>query len=305
MARRHDCHFPSSTTKATSPCFSSLERPHNTCWGWRDTRTSSAALNALPTSWHNAFSAPTDCRRQELPLSGGNGNPTSGYEANERCAADHATRPAAHRVDHTSISATTPDDLRSRSGRSRTAAVHSVNVCMHRDWHVDQSMLFALWCFTVWISVRLHVRRLHRCLLRIRPLASEKRLDQMKTCAARQWNLRQHPTLALLEHSEAPWRLQVLLLPGASFSTVMVKQGSVPIMANFEPFFLRSVNECGADCWWKNSQDIALQEIPRRNSVLYFWAGPSLVEVAVRTASWLVSAISHRRRVCAPMLMFG
>ena len=30
-------------------------------------------------------------RRQELPLSGGNGNPMSGYEANERCAADHAT----------------------------------------------------------------------------------------------------------------------------------------------------------------------------------------------------------------------
>ena len=67
-------------------------------------------------------------RRQELPLNGGNGNPTSGYEANERCAADHhdqPTRPAAHRVDHT-ISAA-PDDLRSRS---RTAAVHSVNVCM-------------------------------------------------------------------------------------------------------------------------------------------------------------------------------
>ena len=28
--------------------------------------------------------------------------------------------------------------------------------------------------------MRLHVRRLHRCLLRIRPLASEKRLHQMK-----------------------------------------------------------------------------------------------------------------------------
>ena len=51
------------------------------------------------------------------------------------------TRPAAHRVDHTSISAA-PDDLRSRS---RTAAVHSVNVCMHRSacWSVDVS-LFAL-----------------------------------------------------------------------------------------------------------------------------------------------------------------
>ena len=83
-------------------------------------------------------------RRQELPLNGGNGHPMSGYEANERCAADHhdrATRPAAHRVDHTrtSISAA-PDDLRSRS---RTAApVHSVNVCMH----VDQSMFHCLPC---------------------------------------------------------------------------------------------------------------------------------------------------------------
>ena len=134
-----------------------------------------------------------------------------------------------------------------------------------------------------------------------------KRLHQMKTGAARQWNLRQHPNtrLVLLEHFEAPWRSQVLLLLGASFSTVMVKQGSVQKMANFEPFFLRSVNECGADFLWKYSQDTALQEVPRRNSVLYFWAGPSLVEVAVRTASWLVSAISHPRRVCAPMLMLG
>ena len=182
----------------------------------------------------------------------------------------------------------------------------AVNVCMHRSsacWPVDVS-LFALFelnqcvlaCASTW---------LHQCLLRIRPLASEKRLQMMKTCAARQWNLRQHPTLALLEHFEAPWRSEALLLPGASFSTVMVKRGSVPIMANFEPFFLRSVNECGADFSWKYSQDTALQEIPRRNSVPYFWAGPSLVEVAVRTASWLVSAISHPRRVCAPMLMLG
>ena len=165
------------------------------------------------------------------------------------------------------------------------------------DQHVDQSMFHFL-LYYVWISVHLHVRRLHRWLLRIRPLASEKRLHQLKTCAARQWNLRQHPTLALLEHFEAPWRSQVLLFPGASFSTVMVKKGSVPIMANFEPFYLRSVNECGGDFWWKYSQDTALQEIPRRNSVLYFWTGPSLVEVAVRTTSWLVSAISYPRRVC-------
>ena len=112
-------------------------------------------------------------RRQELPLSGGNGNPTSGCEAKERCAADHATRPAAHRsrVDHTSISAA-PDDLRSRSGHAQLQFA-----CI--DQHVDQSMfhsisLFALWCLNQY-SVRLHVRRLHRCLLRIRPLASEKK----------------------------------------------------------------------------------------------------------------------------------
>ena len=67
--------------------------------------------------------------------------------------------------------------------------------------------------------------------------------------------------------------LQVLLLPGASFSTVMVKQESVPIMANFEPIFLRSVNECGADFSWKYSQDTALQEIPAKfSSLLLSWS---------------------------------
>ena len=62
-------------------------------------------------------------------LNGGNGNPTSGYEANERCAADHhdhATRPAAHRVDHTSIS------------------TQSMFACI--DQHVDQSMFHCLLC---------------------------------------------------------------------------------------------------------------------------------------------------------------
>ena len=188
----------------------------------------------------------------------------------------------------------------------RGPVMHSCSA-LSRCLHASISMLISrcfIVCFVVFESV-CACMRLHRCLLRIRPLASEKRLQMMKTCAARQWKLRQHPTLALLEHFEAPWRSQALLLPGASFSTVMVKRGSVPIMANFEPFFLRSVNECGADFSWKYSQDTALQEIPRRNSVLYFWAGPSLVEVAVRTASWLVSAISHPRRVCAPMLMLG
>ena len=86
-------------------------------------------------------------RRQELPLNGGNGNPMSGYEANERCAADDATRPTAHRVDRTtvdrtSISALQPhaDDLRSRS---RTAAVH----CLHASISMlTQSMFHCLLC---------------------------------------------------------------------------------------------------------------------------------------------------------------
>ena len=82
-------------------------------------------------------------RRQELPLSGGNGNLTSGYEANERCAADHATRPAAHRVDHTSISAA-PDDLRSRSGHAQLQCTQSMFACI--DQHVDQSMFHCLLC---------------------------------------------------------------------------------------------------------------------------------------------------------------
>ena len=176
-------------------------------------------------------------RRQELPLSGGNSNPTSGYEANERCAADHATRPTAHRVDHTSISAA-PDDLRSRSGHAQMqwqSLWQSMFACIDHQ-HVDQSMFHCLLCLNQCVLACASTW-LHQCLLRIRPLASEKRLQMMKTCAARQWNLRQHPTLALLEHFEAHWRSQALLLPGASFSTVMVKRGSVPIMANFEPFF--------------------------------------------------------------------
>ena len=210
---------------------------------------------------------------------------------------------APHRPKPTQIlqSHTVPIKLRGRGAVTHSCS--ALSQCLHASISMLISRCFIV-CF-VWISVRLHVRRLHRCLLRIRPLASEKRLHQMKTCAARQWNLRQHPTLALLEHFEAPWRSQALLLPGASFSTVMVKHGSVPIMENFEPIFLRSVNECGPGFSWKYSQDTAFQEIPRRNSVLYFWAGPLPVEVAVRTASWLVSAISHPRGVCAPMLMLG
>ena len=92
-------------------------------------------------------------RRQELPLSGGNGNPTSGYEANERCAADHGTRPAAHRVDHTSISELQRQMICNCGAVTIThscSALHSVNVaCI--DQHVDQSMFHCLLC-GVWIS---------------------------------------------------------------------------------------------------------------------------------------------------------
>ena len=54
------------------------------------------------------------------------------------------TRPTAHRVDHTSISAA-PDDLRSRS---RTAAVHALTQSMFAciDQHVVQSMFHCLLC---------------------------------------------------------------------------------------------------------------------------------------------------------------
>ena len=103
------------------------------------------ALSSIPTRLTTVL---IHNRRQELPLNGGNGDPMSGYEANERCAADHhdhATRPTAHRADHTWISAlqsAAPDsDLRSRS---RTAAVQSMFACI--DQHVDQSMFHCLLC---------------------------------------------------------------------------------------------------------------------------------------------------------------
>ena len=80
----------------------------------------------------------TSARRQELPLNGGNGNPMSGYEANDRCArpifmimhdACDATGRASSRshVDLCTAQSAAPDDLRSRS---RTAAVHS-SQCLH------------------------------------------------------------------------------------------------------------------------------------------------------------------------------
>ena len=92
-------------------------------------------------------------RRQELPLSGGNGNPTSGYEAKERCAADHATRPTAHRsrADHTSISAA-PDDLRSRSGHAHVHSCSALSQCLHASISVLTSRCFIV-CFVVFESV--------------------------------------------------------------------------------------------------------------------------------------------------------
>ena len=71
-----------------------------------------------------------------------------------------------------------------------------------------------------------------------RTLASEKRFGHRKTCAASQWNLRQHHSFALLERFEGSWRSRVLLLPGASFSTVIVEKGSVQIMATLRRFLL-------------------------------------------------------------------
>ena len=71
-------------------------------------------------------------RRQELPLSGGNGDPTSGYEANERCAADHATRPAA-RIELITRRSLQLQMICGRGPVTHRAAVHSVNVCMHRS----------------------------------------------------------------------------------------------------------------------------------------------------------------------------
>ena len=219
------------------------------------------------------------------------------------CSSDATGRASSRsHEDHTSISAA-PDDLRSRS---RTAAVHSLSQCLHAHRSacrsVDVSCIVCLLFESV--CACMCVDCIDVCFESDR-FPAKKDFTRWKPVQLASETYDNTPTLALLEHFEAPWRSQVLLLPGASFSTVMVKKRSVPIMANFEPFFLRSVNECGADFWWKYSQDTALQEIPRRNSVIYFWAGPSLVEVAVRTASWLVSAISHPRRVCAPMLMLG
>ena len=160
------------------------------------------------------------------------------------------------------------------SGRGwQLQCTQSMFACM--DQHVDQSMFHCLLCLNqcalacAWTasvcfeSDRLPAKK--KDLIRGKPvqLASETYDNTLRR------------SLALLECFEAPWRSRVLLLPGASISTVMVKKGSVPIMANFEPFFLRFVNECGAEFWWKYSQDTALQEIPRRNSVLHFWAGLS------------------------------
>ena len=64
----------------------------------------------------------------------------------------HATRPAAHRVDHTLSISAAPDDLRSRSGHAQLPreCTQSMFACI--DQHVDQSM-FHFVCFVVFESV--------------------------------------------------------------------------------------------------------------------------------------------------------
>ena len=155
---------------------------------------------------------------------------------------------------------------------SCSALSQLVNVCIH--WSACrsvQSMFHCLLCLNQCALACASTASMFASISSNRTVCQQKkkRLHQRKTRAARQWNLRQHPSFALLVRFEAPWRSQVLLLPCASFSTVMVKKVSVPIMANLEPLFLRSVNECGAEFCWKYmySQDTALQEIPRQNSV--------------------------------------
>ena len=81
-----------------------------------------------------------------LPLSGGNGNPTSGYEANERSAADHATRP-----DHTCTRRSLHALLRMICGRG--PVTHS---CSALSLHASISMLISrcfIVCFVVFESV--------------------------------------------------------------------------------------------------------------------------------------------------------
>ena len=83
-------------------------------------------------------------RRQELPLNGSNGNPTSGYEANERGAADHhdnATRPAAHRAD---LRRSLQLQMICGRGHAQLQCTQSMFACI--DQHVDQSMFHCLLC---------------------------------------------------------------------------------------------------------------------------------------------------------------
>ena len=94
---------------------------------------------------------------------------------------------------------------------------------------------------------------LHRCLLRIVPLGSEKKT----------W-----PDENQCSSPVEPTTTRVFLLPGASFSTVMVKKGSVPLMANLKAIFHSSLDEHRTEFWWKYSQDTALQDFQDKTHFL-------------------------------------
>ena len=179
----------------------------------------------------------------------------SGYEASERCVASQAMWSAADRLTnkHTLISVTL-DDLWPQLTRLISVA------CIGQL--VDQLMLH---CLNV--GERLCFDCIDVCYESDR-LPAKKWLGHRKTCAARQWNLRQHSFTASLERFEVSRWSRVHPLPGASFSTVMVEKGSVSIMANFEAISLTSLDEQRTNFWWKYFQDTALQDFPRRNSVL-------------------------------------
>ena len=135
-------------------------------------------------------------------------------------------RVSTHTWDHTSISAAL-DDL-----QPRLTVTHSVYVCMHRSacWSVDVS-LFPLFEIECWWA---HVHWLRQCFESDR-LPAKKRLHAFQTYGNTQLFLclaRALPSSFVLNlnlRSSAS-----LILPGASFSTVIVKKESVPKLANSE-----------------------------------------------------------------------
>ena len=168
------------------------------------------------------------------------------------------------------------------------------------DQHVDQSTfaLFESVCACMCVDCIDVCFESHR-------LPAKKDFTRWKPVQLASGTYDNTPTLALLEHFEAHEDHKCIFCQALRSWRSWWRRDLFQYWQTLSRFFLDLSTNVELIFWWKNSQDTALQEIPRRNSVLYFWAGPSLVEVAVRTASWLVSAISHRRSVCAPMLMLG